>query len=440
MFSVIDRAVVVAAFVGVAAAGRVSSQEIDSAAIAELRAQIEALTREIEALTLGRELVVEADTAVMGLGPAASKVYRAGQGVSLGGYGEMLYENFRGSRQDGTASGKTDQFDALRAVFYVGYKFSDRILFNSEIEFEHGTTGQGGSVSLEFGYLDYRLSDHLGLRAGLLLAPMGLVNELHEPPIFLGTERPETERRIIPSTWRENGVGVFGELGGLSYRGYVLNGLDAVGGGTSGASGFSASGLRGGRQKGSRAVAERFALVGRIDYRDAALGFTVGTSAYVGESGQGAQSAVDPSRTVGARTLIWEGHGEYKARGLDLRALIALAGVADAAEINALRGLTGTESVGRRLFGWYVHAGYDVLRGSPTAHTLVPYVRYEELDTQYRVPLGFQRDPANDRRIISVGARWKPITRISVSAEYQLHRNEARTGVDQINAHIAYLF
>ncbi|MFQ6045554.1 MAG: hypothetical protein ACE5PT_04225 [Gemmatimonadales bacterium] len=437
--SAIDRATMIAAVATVAAAGAVWAQETDTAAIAELRAQIEALTREIEALTLGRELVVEADTAVMGLGPAASKVYRVAQGVSLGGYGEVLYENFRGSRQDGAASGKRDQFDALRAVLYVGHKFSDRMLFNSEIEFEHGTTGQGGSVSLEFGYIDYRLSDHLGLRAGLLLAPMGLVNELHEPPIFLGTERPETERLIIPSTWRENGVGVFGEAGGLSYRAYLLNGLDALGGGTSGASGFSAAGLRGGRQKGSRAVAERFALVGRVDYQGI-LGLTIGTSAYVGESGQGAQSAIDPDKTVGARTLIWEGHGEYKARGLDIRALVAVAGLADAAEINALRGLTGTASVGERLFGWYVHAGYDVLRGSATAHALVPYVRYEQLDTQLRVPAGFRRDPMNDRRIVSLGARWKPITNISVSAEYQLQRNEARTGIDQINAHVAYLF
>jgi hypothetical protein len=225
----------------------------DSAQLAQLRRQIEALTREIEELRLGEEVVVAADTGLYGFGPAASKVYRTTQGVSIGGYGEALYENFSDLTEDGNPSGKTDQIDFLRAVFYFGYKFNDRLLFNSEIELEHASTSQSGSVSVEFAYLDYRATNLLGVRGGLVLIPMGFINELHEPPTFLGTERPETEQRIIPTTWRENGVGVFGEAGGFVYRGYLVNGLDAVGGGSSKAAGFSAAGLRGGRQKGSKA-------------------------------------------------------------------------------------------------------------------------------------------------------------------------------------------
>jgi len=166
----------------------------DSARLARLEDQLQAVTRELESLRLGRDLVAEADSAQVGFGPAASKVYRVRQGVSIGGYGEVLYENFDGSREDDTPSGATDRFDALRAIVYVGYKFNDKFLFNSEIEFEHGSTEDGGSVSLEFGYLDYRISPRFGLRAGLLLAPMGFLNELHEPPTFLGARRPETAR------------------------------------------------------------------------------------------------------------------------------------------------------------------------------------------------------------------------------------------------------
>src|SRR5690606_5504586 len=118
-----------------------------------------------------------------------------------------------------------------------------------EIEFEHASTGQGGEVSVEFAYLDYLATPHLGVRAGMVLVPMGFVNELHEPTTFLGTTRPLTESTIIPTTWRENGAGVFGDIGDFSYRAYVINGLDAVGGGSSRAGGFSAAGLRGGRQK-----------------------------------------------------------------------------------------------------------------------------------------------------------------------------------------------
>jgi hypothetical protein len=408
----------------------------DSAAIAELRRQIEAITREIEELRLGEEVMVEADTGVYGLGPAASKVYRVGQGVSIGGYGETLYENFSTEREDGTASRKTDQVDFLRAVFYVGYKFDDRFLFNSEIELEHATTDLAGSVSVEFAYLDYRISDAIGARAGVLLVPMGFLNELHEPPIFLGTERTETERQIIPTTWRENGLGVFGEIGSFAYRAYLVSSFDAIG--VSGASGYGASGLRGARQKGSKAIAEDFAAVARVDYQSLS-GLLVGSSVYVGNAGQGAVSPLD-STTIDATTVIWEGHLQYKARGFDLRGLFALAQISDAEQINAAKGLVGSESVGERLVGWYVQAGYDVLQRARTGHQLIPYVRFEQLDTQDEVPAGFVANPANDRRILSIGAAWKPITNVVVKADYQIHTNEADRGVSQANVALAYLF
>lgn len=411
----------------------------DSAELALLRRQIEAITREIEELRLGQDVVVRADSGRFGFGPAASKVYGVGQGVSIGGYGEVLYENFADERQDGTPADLTDQIDALRAIVYVGYKFSDRFLFNSEIEFEHGTTDQAGSVSLEFAYLDWLVADGVGVRGGLLLVPMGFLNELHEPPTFLGTKRPETEQQIIPSTWRENGLGVFGDVGRLSYRAYLINGFDAIGGGSSNASGYSASGLRGGRQKGSKAIAEDIAGVIRLDYAGLP-GLLVGGSLYAGQAGQNVSSTVDPDATIEARTLIWEGHAEYRGRGLDLRALVAVADVGDVAEINAARGLTGQASVGERLFGWYLQAGYDVLRGAQTSQRLLPYVRYERLNTQDEVPVGFAANPSTDRSILSLGAAWKPIVQIVVKADYQIHRNDADTGVDQLNVALGYLF
>jgi hypothetical protein len=411
----------------------------DTSVIAELRRRIEILTLEIEEIKLGREVVVAADTTLYGFGPAASKVYRAGQGVSLGGYGEMLYENFAGELENGQASDRTDQLDFLRAIVYVGYKFGDRFLFNSEIEFEHTTTEGAGEVSLEFAYLDWLFSDHLGARAGLLLVPMGFLNELHEPPTFLGTTRPETERQIIPSTWRENGIGVFGQAGRFSYRAYVINGLDAVEAGSSAEGGFSGAGLRGGRQNGSEAIVEDVAAVARLDYQ-AVPGLVVGSSFYVGGSGQDAESPLRPDESIGATTAIWEGHAQYRARGFDLRGLVALADVADVEEINAALELSANESVGERLTGWYVQAGYDVLHRSRLRQQLVPYVRYEWLNTQDEVPDGFVPDPANERNILLLGVAWRPITNLIVKADYQIHGNEAETGVDRLTAAIGYLF
>jgi hypothetical protein len=409
----------------------VRAQERDTTDLKRLEAQVEAITQELEELRLGRDLVVEADTSLYGFGPAASKVYKVRQGVSLGGYGEVLYENFADSRQDDAPSGATDRLDALRAILYVGYKFSDKVLFNSEVEFEHGSTEDGGSVSVEFAYLEYRLSPAFGLRAGLLLPPMGFINEVHEPPAFLGALRPETERQIIPSTWRENGLGLFGASGDLSYRAYLVNGFDA--------SGFSASGIRGGRQNGAEASAENLGGVGRVDYRSA-LGLVVGTSAYLGNSGQGAVLPSQPSQTIGARTFIWEGHAQYKLRGFDLSGLVAISTLDDAAQINELNLFAGDASVGERLIGWYLQGGYDVLRARRSSHQLVPYVRYEQLNTQDRVPAGFSANPANDRRLVTLGAMWKPLPNVSVKADYQVANNEADTGINQLNVNLGYLF
>jgi hypothetical protein len=260
----------------------------------------------------------------------------------------------------------------------------------------------------------------------LLLVPMGLVNELHEPTTFITTERSETESRIIPSTWREGGIGVFGEAAGLSYRAYVVNGFDGVGGGSSEASGFSASGLRGGRQKGSKAVAEDFALVGRVDYVGKPW-LILGASGYVGQAGQSNGPVSDPNASVGAQTVIAEGHVDVQYRGFSVRALGAASWLDDVADLNALQGFTGAESIGERLVGWYTEASYDVFRHVRSTHRLRPFVRIEQINTQSAVPAGFTADPANDLRIVTLGAAWKPITNLVFKADYQLRSNEANT-------------
>lgn len=406
------------------------AQQGDSAAIADLRQRLDAVTRELERMELQRADVSLADTMQSGLAPAASKVYRVRQGVSLGGYGEMLYQNFAGSDQAGNAAGQSDRLDALRAVVYIGYRFSDHWLFNSELEFEHANTEDGGEAALEFGYLEYRPMSAFGVRAGLLLAPMGLVNEMHEPTTFLGATRPLTETFLIPSTWRENGIGVVGEHGIVSYRAYAMAGFD-------GATGYSAGeGLREGKQEGSKSLAENFGVVGRVDVTPQP-GLMLGGSGYIGNSGQG---VVDDQGALRARTSILEAHVQFRACGLALRALGALASVDDAARINAFQGLTGDASIGSRLTGWYVQGGYDVLHSSRTTAELLPYVRYEQVNTQQEVPEGYAADPANDRQVLSLGAMWKPISMIAVKGEYQIDRNDADTGVNRVNVSVGYLF
>ena len=398
---------------------------------AELERRIDLLAAELEKLRLGEAATAAADAGQYGLGPAASKVYRKDKGVSIGGYGELLYQGFDDRRDDGAASGRTDQADFLRGVLYVGYKFDDRWIFNSEIEYEHASTGKGGEVSVEFAYLDYRHRPELGLRAGLLLVPMGLVNELHEPTTFLGARRPGVESSIIPTTWRDNGFGIFGEAGPLTYRSYVVAGLDA--------SKFTAAGIRGGRQKGARSKAEDFAWTGRVDYT-AMPGLLAGVSAYFGGSGQGLKNAA--GEEVGeVRTTLVEGHLEWKWRGLELRALAVRGTIDDVAALNRALGLTGNRSVGERQDGWYVQAGFDLFaRRAGGRAALVPYARFEELDTQAEVPAGWLRNPANEQEILTLGLAWKPIPQLILKGDWQDVDNAAGSGVDQWNVALGYIF
>jgi len=398
------------------------AQATDSARIALLERQVEAITRELERVSLGGD-IVQADSSVQGLGPAASRVYRVSEGVSIGGYGEILYERFANETQGGGPSGALDRFDALRAILYVGYKFNDRLLFNSEIEVEHAS-----EIFLEFAYLDYKLTDNVGVRAGLVLAPLGLVNELHEPPVFLGTERSVTESRIIPTTWRENGIGLFGGTDAFAWRAYLMNSFDG--------SGFTAAGLRGGRQKGATALAEDLGVAARFDFVGTP-GLILGASAYHGQTTQGQQLA---GEDVGGRVFVWDVHGDLDLRGWDLRALMAGAQVDQADELNQLNGLTGPDGIGSAMLGWYLEAGYNVLRRTDTAHQLIPYVRYERVDTQRSVAAGYSPDPANDLTVTSLGFAWKPAPQVVTKLGYQIHSNEADTGVNQFNVQLGWLF
>ncbi len=424
---------------------------------AELQRRLDILAAELEKMRLGQAASEKPLEPVHGLGPAASRVYGAARGVSLGGYGEALYENFSATDDGNAPSGKLDRFDFLRGVLYAGYKFSDRIVFNSEIEFEHGSTERGGAVSVEFAYLDFLLSPRASIRAGMVLVPAGFINEMHEPPIFLGARRPEVERRVIPATWNENGVGVFGGAGPLSYRAYLLTGFKSAG--------FTGEeALRDGRQGGAEATAENFAVAARLDYTGVP-GLLVGAFAYQGDSSQGARAPVGfsvdpngnpvtpPTAPFDATVRLYDLHAGYRGRGLDLRALYALGHLDDAKQVNDANGLDGAASVGERFEGWYLQAGYDLLSRRRSAQVVMPFVRCEAFNTQDEVPdeapqaqdpnvtpAPFAADKGNDVRVWTYGVVYKPISNVGIKIDYQDYKNEVRTGVDQISLALGYLF
>jgi uncharacterized small protein (DUF1192 family) len=398
--------------------------------LAEIERRIDLLASEIERLKIG-EAAATADTKQHGFGPAASKIYRTGHGVSIGGYGEMLYSHFAGRGDDGSRADVTDRLDILRGVIYVGYKWNDRWLLNSEFEWEHANTDKGGEAAVEFAYVDYLYRPALSFRAGLLLMPVGFLNELHEPTVFLGAKRPDLERLIIPSTWRESGFGLYGESGPLSYRAYLVTGLDA--------SGFSAEeGLHEGSAEGANAKANDFAGVVRVDYTPSP-GLLFGGSLYRGRSGQDLKNEAERAIRVG--TSLYEGHLEWRWQGLELRVLGVEARLEDVADLNRVLELSGEESVGERLRGGYLQLGYDLFSHWPHGEqALVPFARWESYNLQARVPAGFAANPANDVRSWTVGVNYRPIDSVVLKADYQNYDNRAGSGLDEFHVALGYIF
>jgi hypothetical protein len=407
--------------------------------IAELERTVAILADELERTR--RELAVPEDqplSSKFGLAPAASKIYGLDRGLSIGGYGEGFYSKLVGDKGDAK-----DSADLLRMVLYTGYKFTDSILFNAEIEFEHATTSstessKGGSVSVEFAYLDFLLRDWANIRAGLVLVPMGFINEIHEPVSYFGTHRPEIERQIIPSTWRENGVGILGTLyEQVDYQAFVINGFNAQG--------FDSGGLRGGRQKGNRALAEHLAFVARLDWTPIQQ-LLIGGSVYYGNSGQNQKVGV--VEIPDTPTTVWEIHAQYEEHGLHLRSLFTMAQIGDSGDLTAALGPGGTgeldvgEAVAGEMLGVYGEIAYDLmpLLFPGSEKTLEPFFRYSYYDTQRDVPSGYSSDKSKEIEIYTLGFSFQPIPRVVIKADYRNRSAKSGELPDEFNLGVGFVF
>ncbi|MFH2201932.1 MAG: hypothetical protein ABIJ96_02350 [Elusimicrobiota bacterium] len=390
--------------------------------LTEMERKLEVLGAEIERLKLD--------------GTPSSPGGSAGANTTLGGYGEMVYQNYRQRRQDGAVAGQRDTIDMYRTVAYIGHKFNDWITLHSEIEFEHGTDSTRGEVSVEQAALDLAFKKWFGLRAGMMLMPVGIINETHEPNTYHGALRPSVESKIIPSTWRENGIGIFGTAGPLSYRSYIVAGLQAAN--ASSVSGFNhSSGVRSGRSKGSKSFADDLAWVGRIDVSPLA-GLSAGGSLYIGEADQSQLSL--PSVPV----TIWELHTDAKWRGAELRGLFAKVKIGSVDELNVVQGVAAgsNSSIGSEMFGVYLHAAYNIFTLWPGSgeQYLAPFFRFERYDTQHKVPDAWNKNPANNRIEYTVGLTYRPHPRVALKLDHQFMRNLARTGIEQTNFGVGYAF
>ena len=416
-----------------------SAGALEGASGNELSRRLDVLAQEVQNLKLGSATEANADQSQYGLGPAASKVYRVKSGISLGGYGEIQYERLLGGiAPDGTieagrrlspASGWNDsdgqaRFDLRRLVLYVGYKFNDDWILNSELEWEHA----GGEISSEFLYFDHFTKSGVNWRFGKILMPMGFTNEIHEPVTYPSVHRPLVETLILPSTWSEYGAGIFGDAGAWTYRSYLVGGMNG--------GGFSAlEGIREGRNETGSATGTRFAWVGRADY-SVSPGLLTGGSLYLGDA---SAPPVSGFARVSVPMKMLEAHVHWMHGPWDVRALGAVNFLEGVDRLNALPlqagdlPLTGAQSVGSRQGGAYFQASYDT-------GFLQPYLRHEVLNTQMAVPAGYSKDDLSLIHLTALGLSFKPVAQLVFKADYEWYALAGNAGVDQVNLSMGYVF
>lgn len=360
--------------------------------------------------------------------------------TSVGGYGEMHVR--------GTTSGREGERswtgDIARLVIFVAHPFNDKIRAYTEVEFEHALACATcrGAAEIEQAYIDWKLlGDRIGLRSGLVLVPMGIINQWHEPPVFHGVVRPKVETVIIPSTWREITAGAFGEpLPGLHYELYAMTGLSPLG--------VTAGGLGGARQNGSFASVNAWAAVGRVEY-EPLLGVVLGASGYASDAGANAHVYLRDHTRVNLSypVLGFSLDARFRRAGLEWKMLYAefhmpesgaLMHTFDAASVPLFPNTTSPLPTVVR--GAYVEGAYDVLRLLDVSHQLLPFARIEYYDTQAAVPEGFDPNPTYSVREYTFGASYRPIQQLVFKADYQLRNRRLGKDETQANFGIGFMY
>ncbi len=347
-----------------------------------------------------------------------------GSAVTVGAYGEMLYNQ---------PEGDNGELDVQRLVLLFGYRFTDEVQFFTEIELEHVE-----EVFVEQAFVNYNVGNNVNLRGGLMLVPMGIVNEYHEPTTFNGVERPAMDNAIVPTTWRELGVGASGRFNDISlgYQAYIFNGFKSTqADGEGGLSGFlkGSNGLRGGRQKGIKSTIDSPTLSAKLDYYGVP-GLRLGLSGYFGKT----QAADDIEEIDGANIGISMigldaryAYQRFTARGQFIHASLS-----DTEQYNAATG----QNLGSALQGWYLEAGYNLL---PTdkKQKLFAFTRYEKYNTHADTAGALEAEAAYDRTDVTSGLSYHIAPGVVLKGDYQFRSNESDTDTkDRLNFGIGVWF
>lgn len=342
------------------------------------------------------------------------------ENVSLWGYGEIYYTH-------PTHVGQSTQFDLARAVFGIGYRFDDRTVFNSEFEVEHAVSSADdvGEFEVEQFYVDHQLAPWASVKGGLFLMPFGLLNEHHEPTNYFGVQRNFVETLIIPSTWREGGVGLHGnsEIGlnwdfgvttGLNLEGWNVNPEDplyrtALDLGNNGVGPMQAT-----HQELSLANGHHLSQYLALNY-SGVPGLLAGAAVFTGEVTVPSLPAGLPSE----RVTLWEGHARWTPGAAEISAVYARGRFSNTATFN-FDNAGASNPLPAEFLGYYLQGAYTVWQNGGAR--LAPFARWEHYDmgSSYEgIPQGFTAVPAG---LASDGKPWpQPRDRVwTFGANYYL--------------------
>ena len=179
-----------------------------------------------------------------------SGTIKAGDTVTLGGYGSVRYEANTLDEKP-----KPSGFDFRRFVLTADATPSDRLQAYIEIEFERlaeievergverfadGVAfaeelegGSGGELSMEQMWGQFKFAEAFSVRFGQILPPVGRFNFNHDDDRWDIPRRSLVDRNVpvlpVRAAWTELGIGGLGSVpvgtsGQLTYQGYFVNG------------------------------------------------------------------------------------------------------------------------------------------------------------------------------------------------------------------------
>ncbi|MDR2809506.1 MAG: hypothetical protein LBB84_02980 [Tannerellaceae bacterium] len=400
-----------------------------------------------------------------GLTGATVSVWAQSSRLQIGGYGEavtqrMFYsdnvERYRYPESNKEAT--HGRFDLPHVVFYLSYDFGHGWKISTEVEFEHGGAGstveieneetgeyeteveKGGEVALEQFWIEKSFTNALNLRLGHVIVPIGLTNQYHMPTEFFSVLRPEEEAAILPCTWHETGISLWGRIPAWRYEAQFIAGLDAERFG-------NANWIQGGSASPYEfTIANKYAGAFRVD-NYSVPGLRIGLSGYFGFSAKNSLKAdryvytyvddngvtqrenINGSVSIGALDAVYNHHH------ILARTNVLYGHLGDSYTISRVNSKLPSASPSPRtnvasdVLSWYVEAGYDVMAFFPErkykADKLYLYGHYGYYDSMYKTAKGITAKEWCEKRIVSVGLNYFPLPQVVVKAEYALRKFKA---------------